>query len=63
MDIEKKKEELFILLRNIEDEATTLIYRVANARADLYRVKTEEDAREYDATHDLEEGFKHIELF
>ena len=63
MDIEKRKDEVIIALRELEDEARTLIFRIANARGDLYSVKTEEDLRKYAATHDLEEGFKHIELF
>lgn len=62
-DIEQKKDEIFIILRNLEDEANQLIMRCANARADLYQVKTEQDLIKYTIKHDLEEGFKHIQLF
>ena len=63
MDIEKRKDEVIIALRELEDEVRTLLFRIANARGDLHLVKTEDDLRKYAATHDLEEGFKHIELF
>lgn len=63
MYIEQKKEEILITLRNLEDEARQLIFRCATARGDLYSVKTEEDLQKYYDSHDLEYGFKHIELF
>lgn len=63
MDIEKQKDEIIILLRKIEDEARQLMFRIGNARGDLHLVKTEEDLLNYCKSHDLEEGFKHIELF
>ena len=63
MDVERAKETIIIVLRRVEDEARTLIERCANARADLPFVQTEADLMEYADKHDLEEGFKHIELF
>ena len=63
MDVEFRRDELLIALRNLEGEARELIDRIAKARADLERVKTEEDARKFDETHDLEEGFEIIRLF
>lgn len=63
MNIETIKDEVLITLRNVEDEARQLIFRCANARGDLYSVKTEEDLQKYCDSHDLEYGFKHIGLF
>lgn len=63
MDVELRKDKLLVNLRDLEGEARELIDRIAKARADLGRVKTEEDARKFDETHDLEEGFKQIRLF
>ena len=63
MDVEYVKDKMLVALRDLEDEARILIDRIAKARCDLGRVKTEEDARKFDETHDLEEGFERIRLF
>ena len=63
MDIEKRKDEVIVALRELEDEVRTLLFRIANARGDLHLVKTEDDLVKFAESHILEEGFKHIELF
>ena len=63
MDVEKKKDEIIMLLRAVEDEAKTLIRRCGEARACLPFVRTESELLEYADRHDLEKGFKHIEMF
>ena len=62
-DINEIKDEVFIKLRDLEGEARTLLFRIAKARTDLHQVKTEDDLRKFAMSHELEEGFKHIELF
>ena len=63
MDIEKEKAEIIITLRDIEDDARTLIERCGKARAELPFVKTVNDLREYADRHDFECGMRHIRLF
>ena len=63
VNIEQKKDEIIIMLRNLEDEANQLIFRCANAREGLRAIKTEDDLHKYCDTYDLEKGFKYIRLF
>lgn len=63
MDIEKKKVELFAVLMELEANIKVLSNNIAKAYEDLANVHTMEDAKQFDESHDLEEGLKHIELF
>lgn len=63
MDIEKKKVELFAILMELEADIKALSNNIAKAYEDLANVHTMEDAKQFDESHDLEEGLKHIELF
>lgn len=63
MDIEKKKVELFAVLMELEADIKVLSNNIAKAYEDLANVHTMEDAKQFDESHDLEEGLKHIELF
>ena len=63
MDIKQKKIELLGVLIELEDEVKILHKRIVKAMEDLPKIETLEDAKEFDKTHDLEEGLKHIELF
>ena len=59
---ERKQRVLFDLIR-VENEAKYLLERIASFREDLLKVKTEEEALEFDRTHDLETGLDIIRLF
>lgn len=63
MNIDIKKQELLIALKQVREECEVLIERTHTYREDLLKVKTEEDAKEFDRTHDLEDGLNHIRLF
>lgn len=63
MNIEIKKQELLVTLKQLREECEILIERTYAFREDLLKVKTEEEAQEFDRTHDLEEGLRHISLF
>ncbi len=61
--IEKRKTELYAILKEVEDDIENLRKSVAKARSDLESVQTMADAEKFDECHDLEEGLKHIQLF
>lgn len=63
MNIDIKKQELLVALAQVRGECEILIERTIVFREDLLKVKTEEDAKEFDRTHDLEDGLRHIRLF
>lgn len=63
MDIDQCKERIYVVLRELAEDVSTLIVRMAKAYEDLAKVQTEEDAKVFDRTHDLEVGLKHIRLF
>lgn len=63
MNIEVRIQEMLIDLQQLRQECEILIERTHTYREDLLKVKTEEDAKEFDRTHDLEEGLTHIRLF
>lgn len=63
MNIEQRKVETFAVLAEVEADIETLKKSIARAREDLSKVQTEAEAKEFDQSHDLEEGLKHIELF
>lgn len=63
MNIEQRKVDMFAVLAEVESDIETLKKNIAKAREDLSKVQTEAEAKEFDQSHDLEEGLKHIELF
>ena len=63
IDIEKRKAELYAMLKEVDDDIEILRKNVAKARDDLEKVQTMDDAKKFDESHDLEEGLKHIQLF
>lgn len=63
MNIDVRKHQLLVELKQIREECEILIERTHEYREDLLKVKTEEEAQELDRTHDLEEGLRHISLF
>ena len=63
MNIDIRKQQMLVELAQVRNECEILIERTYAYREDLLRVKTEEEAIEFDKTHDLEEGLRHIILF
>ena len=63
MDIDIRKQEMLVQLSRLRKECEILIERTYTYRADLLNVKTEEEAKQFDETHDLEEGLEIIRLF
>ena len=63
MDIDLRKNEMLLQLQKLRKECEILIGRTYTYREDLLNVKNEEEARQFDETHDLEEGLEIIRLF
>ena len=63
MDIESRRKEALETLEKIRQECEILIERTQVYRDDILNVKTEEDAKLFDETHDIEEGLEIIRLF
>ena len=63
MDIESRKNEALETLEKIRQECEILIERTQVYRDDILNVKTEEDAKQFEKTHDIEEGLEIIRLF
>ena len=63
MDIDLRKNEMLLQLHKLRKECEILIERTYKYREDLLNVKNEEEARQFDETHDLEEGLEIIRLF
>ena len=63
MDIDLRKNETLLQLQKLRKECEILIERTYTYREDLLNVKNEEEARQFDETHDLEEGLEIIRLF
>ena len=63
MDIESRRKEALETLEKIRQECEILIERTQVYRDDILNVKTEEDAKQFDETHDIEEGLEIIRLF
>lgn len=63
MDIDLRKNEILLQLQKLRKECEILIERTYTYREDLLNVKNEEEARQFDETHDLEEGLEIIGLF
>lgn len=63
MDIEKRSNEMFAILTELDAEIRVLSDRIAKAREDLANVYTVDDVKRFDENCDLEKGLKHIQLF
>ena len=63
MNIDLRKHEMLFQLQKLRKECEILIERTYTYREDLLKVKTEEEAKQFDETHDLEEGLEIIRLF
>ena len=62
MDIESRKNEALEELEKLRKECEILLERTKIYREDIINVKTEEDAKQFDKTHDIEEGLEIIML-
>lgn len=64
MNVEKRKAELFTLFTELEMDIVVLRRVLEEARGDLAKVQTADDAVEFDEKYlDLESYLKHIRLF
>ena len=63
MNIGIRKNEILVGLKKIREECEILIRRTISYEKDVLKVNTEEEAKVFDQTHNLEEGLKHIRLF
>lgn len=63
MNLDVRKQQILVELAQIRAECEILIERTYSYREDLLKIKTEEEAKEFDRTHDIEEGLNHIQLF
>ncbi len=63
MDIESKRNEALQELEKLRKECEILLERTKVYRGDILNVKTEEDAKQFDETHDIEEGLEIIRLY
>ena len=63
MDIESRRNEALEILEKLRQECEILIERTQVYRDDILNIKTEEDAKQFDETHDIEEGLEIIRLF
>lgn len=61
MNIDVRKQEILNDLYTLENECKILLDRIPRVREDLLKVKTEEDAAQFDENIDsLFEGVEHI---
>ena len=63
MDIESRKNEALEELEKLRKECEILLERTKVYREDILNVKTEEDAKQFYETHDIEEGLEIIRLY
>ena len=63
MNIEERKQEIRQGIEIVRADIERLKANLDKAAVDLELVKTEEDAREFDRTHDVEDGLVHIRLY
>lgn len=63
INVEERKKIVLKQLEEVENDMQLLKERIREMIIDLSAVKTEDDAKEFDLTHDLEQGLKHISLF
>ena len=61
--IKIKKDEFKKSIKELNEEVAILNERIEQALIDIESVHTQEDAEKFAEEHDLEEGFKYIELF
>lgn len=62
MNIDIAKQNILIDLQKLEHDCKTLLERIPIYREDVLKVKTEEEARIFEETHNLEEGLEILEL-
>ena len=62
MDIESRRNEALETLEKLRQECEILIERTQVYRDYILNVKTEEDAKQFDETHDIEQGLEIIRL-
>lgn len=62
MDIERRKKELLLIIEQLEADIEQLRVNIEVTRNDIYDVTTEEDAKIFDETHDLETGLQYITI-
>lgn len=63
INVEERKKIVLKQLEEVENDMQLLKERIREMIIDLSAVKTEDDTKEFDLTHDLEQGLKHISLF
>lgn len=63
MNLDVRIQEILVELEQIRQECEILLERTYSYREDLLKIKTEEEAKEFDRTHDIEEGLNYIHLF
>lgn len=63
IDVEKRKEELRLILAEMERDIEMLQANISKVRADMDVVNAETDLEAFCEAHDLERGLKHIELY
>lgn len=63
VDVERRKEELRVILAEVERDIEMLQANILKLREDMDDVNTETDLAAFDEAHDLERGLKHIELY
>lgn len=61
--IDFKKQVIRTMLQCIRKDCEILIKRTYDFEDDLIGINTEEETREFDRTHDLEDGLMYIRLF
>lgn len=63
VDIEKRTEELRVILAELERDIETLQANISKLREDMDSVNAETNLAAFDKAHNLEHGLKHIELY
>ena len=63
VDVKKRKEELRVILAELERDIETLQANISKLREDMDSVNTETDLAAFDKAHNLEHGLKYIELY
>lgn len=63
MNIELIKKEVLTNLCELKQECEFLLKRIDEYTEEILKIQTEEEAKIFDETHDIEEGLKIIQLF